>query len=306
MSAQQKYEAALENLPPSGGGGCHTALLGVANLGVHAGLADEQILDDLREHVYGGRVVSDSEILEAIAKARGDRSRGPFTPMPKPTALTTPHYLERLLNRGAGTTLADLMNTSPVPIPADPAAQAWLLLNNLYRDDDVIFIGTRYDKNVYRVADLRQAPNSAGIVKVPHIIPNPLSGNLAPTKSGKLSLRCDAAVADYRFAVVEFDNIPKEDQLAFWAAAPLPVVALIDSGKKSIHGWIRISGVKTADQWNDAVRIGLYEQRLAPLGVDRSCANPSRLSRLAGHQRDGGGLQQLIYLNPNPTPEGIQ
>ena len=245
MSPQQKYEAALENIPPSGGGGCHAALLGVANHGVHAGLEDQQILDDLRAHIYGDRVVPDSEIIAAIKKARGDHNGGVFRPSPKPRTVTGPRYMEKLLRRGAGTTIADLLAASPITIPTDPLAQTELLLKSLYRRHEYLFAGTTYRAAVLPAGDLLEQIKSYAGIGFPHFIPNPMTGQQGLTKTGRLSYRCDATVADYRFAVVEFDEIPKEDQLAFWAAVPLRVVALIDSGGKSIHGWIKIEGVRT-------------------------------------------------------------
>ena len=118
MKPIEKYQTALENLPPSGGGGCHPALLGVANLGILAGLTDQQIRDDLHANVYGGRVVTDSEIIAAIKKARGDHTSGGFKPQPKPQTITGPRYMEKLLSRGKGMTVADLLAFSPVTIPA--------------------------------------------------------------------------------------------------------------------------------------------------------------------------------------------
>jgi len=64
MNTQGKYQQSLTSLPPSGGGGCHTALLGVANHGVYAGIDPQQIHDDIRQHIHGTRQVPDSEIRE--------------------------------------------------------------------------------------------------------------------------------------------------------------------------------------------------------------------------------------------------
>ena len=60
------YNKALNSLPPSGGGGCHTALLKVANFGLNEKLSQEKIFTDLRAKVTGSRTVPDSEINDAI------------------------------------------------------------------------------------------------------------------------------------------------------------------------------------------------------------------------------------------------
>ena len=70
-----KYQKALVSLPSSGGGGCHTALLGVANHGVYAGIDPQRIYDDLCRRVYGSRPVTGREISAAIQKAISDKGK---------------------------------------------------------------------------------------------------------------------------------------------------------------------------------------------------------------------------------------
>ena len=65
----ERYRDALRNLPPSGGGGCHAALLGVANLGRLARSSREQVARDLAAHVHGTRKVTPREIEDAVNKA---------------------------------------------------------------------------------------------------------------------------------------------------------------------------------------------------------------------------------------------
>ncbi len=65
----ERYYNALRKMPPSGGGGCHRALLGVANLGRLAGVNRDQVLHDLAIHVHGTRKVSRVEIEAAVTKA---------------------------------------------------------------------------------------------------------------------------------------------------------------------------------------------------------------------------------------------
>ena len=107
-------------------------------------------------------------------------------------------------------------------------------------------------------------------------------------------------MADYRFCVVEFDSVPIDKQFAFWAAMitrNFPVAALVHSGGKSIHGWVRVS-CKNYQEWLQKVDNDLFQEMLIPLGADRMCRNPSRMSRLPGHfRREKGQWQKLIYLN---------
>jgi len=60
-NALVKFQQELTNIPPPGGNGCHSKLLGIANLGVIAGLDAQTIHDRLREHIP--QVKGESPIL---------------------------------------------------------------------------------------------------------------------------------------------------------------------------------------------------------------------------------------------------
>jgi hypothetical protein len=312
MSILEKYRKALGEIPAPGGGGCHTSLLGAANLGIMAGLTDGQLLPDIRANIpQGKRNVPDNEITAAIKRARMDCQpfdgatdyRPPQCAPPKPIEEAKPEYLQYLIEKGKGQTEADFWEASPIRLYDDPAQDARLLLETLYRPDDMLFIGERFSKEVRPAAEWIKHIVKHGTKGLPHIIPNPVTGQQHPDKSGKLSFRCDNAIKDFRYAVVEFDNLSREDQLAFWKAIPLPIAALIDSGGKSIHGWIEVGNVQTTEQWEQLIENKLYKHYLIPLGVDPACRNEARLSRLPGHFRsEKGNWQKLLYLNADHHP----
>ena len=60
--ALDRYNDELRQMPASGGGGCHSALLRVANFGRLAGVNPNQVAQDLAAHVHGARKVSRGEI----------------------------------------------------------------------------------------------------------------------------------------------------------------------------------------------------------------------------------------------------
>src|SRR3989442_446823 len=64
-----RYQSALDHIPPSGGGGCHSALLRVANYGRLAGVSPDRVANDLAAHVHGTRKVTGNEIAAAVRKA---------------------------------------------------------------------------------------------------------------------------------------------------------------------------------------------------------------------------------------------
>jgi len=305
----EKYQDALRAIPKPGTG-CHGALLSVANLGIRAGVSPEQIAYDLAHHIpRGTRTVPAKEISEAVQKAVNDAGMATgggrvYAPVPPPKpALDGPAYLRKLITRSDGATEADLWELSPFRIDWAPGPQdAVTVLRMLYRSDEILFCGGKYDTAVQSVRRWVAAIQAGAVPE--HIAPNPMTGRAHPTKDGKESFRSDSAVADHRFVVVEFDAITEAHQMAFWHSIIqgklLPVAALIHSGGKSVHGWIKVD-LPDAAAWDEVVRVELYgaSGRLTALGADKACANPARLSRLAGHKRDGSRLQRLLYLNPS-------
>jgi hypothetical protein len=132
----------------------------------------------------------------------------------------------------------------------------------------------------------------------------PLNGKRGKTKTGTDSFRSDACVARFSFATVEFDDISTAEELAFWQSIlnhKFPIACLIDSGGKSIHGWIATHCENVTD-WETKVEQELFGKRLTPLGVDSTCRNEARLSRLPGHCAPKRRLQRLLYLNPDISP----
>ena len=306
-----RYHERLLTLPAPGGNGCHVALLGVADLGVMAGMAPQQVFEDIRRAVPPGkRPVPDREIWDAVRRAVRDHETGPLAPhtsTPEPALPDAPMIRQGFIDKGAGAGEADFHDASDINIDWPPEEDAPRILSYLYRPDDLPFIGDRTDPGLMgaTIRPTREwgAHFGAGGQTFPHAIPNPLTGEAAPKKGGDgLTLRGDACVADFRYCTVEFDDLDRDSQLAFWAAVDLPICALIDSGGKSIHAWLdvrRLAEVRTLEEWDLHIRDRLYKQTLIPLGVDSACSNPSRLSRLPGHFRtEKGKWQRLLYLSP--------
>lgn len=113
-----------------------------------------------------------------------------------------------------------------------------------------------------------------------------------PIKQGDYSGR-DDSVSIYRHVLVEFDSRPKEEQYAIFKQSNLPISALIDSGGKSIHAWVRIDA-KDEAEWRDR-RQAVFDY-LSDYEPDAMTKNPSRWSRLGGIMR-GAKEQTILALN---------
>ena len=300
-----RYQNALNQIPPPGQG-CHTSLLSVANHGLFAGVDPEVLFNDIKSAIPPGtRRVPDREIRDAINKALADHHQGGFIPKPRPVSLVKdgPAAFRQLIAGAEIKTLADLWESSPVRLLDDPQGDPVLLLRSLFADDDLVFVGERHQPGVLgdsiRRAEDWIAYFRAGGKPFPHILMNPLSGRPMPTQSGNaMTYRGNNNIAAYRYALVEFDGAEIEDQVGFFTTLKLPVVVLIHSGRRSIHGWVdiqKLAPVSTSEEWATEIKDRLYGKWLVHLGVDSACSNPARLSRLPGFLRDGQ-YQKILWL----------
>jgi hypothetical protein len=134
------------------------------------------------------------------------------------------------------------------------------------------------------------------------IRPNPVQQH----GSGRDGAVRDCDVTSYRFCLLESDDLPLDLQLSLWARLPLPIAAIIDSGGRSVHAWVRLD-CDASEEYRAMVN-RIYT-RLAQFGLCRSNKNPSRMSRLPGACRTigkrGDGGQRLLYLNPEPRETAI-
>lgn len=114
-------------------------------------------------------------------------------------------------------------------------------------------------------------------------------------------------VTALRHVLVEFDReangatVPKDEQLRLIRQSGLPVSALIDSGNKSLHAWVRVDA-KDADEYRQ--RVERVWELFDGKALDRQNRNPSRLSRCPGGRRTVDGevrVQQLLAIGIGAT-----
>lgn len=106
-------------------------------------------------------------------------------------------------------------------------------------------------------------------------------------------------VTDFKFALVESDEMEIDKQNAIIRELELPVACLVHSGKKSLHAIVRIDA-DTYDEYRKRVDY-LYDVcRKNGLKVDTQNRNPSRLSRMPGVMRNG---QKQFLVDTNVGKE---
>ena len=298
--AAERYAEEIRRCPHSGGG-VHSWLMTVCNLAAIAGIPPMEAEAEIIRAMTRPPSPS-SEVSAAIRKAFSEFVPGfdyapRHFPAPKPKPL--PQTAQKFIQRGDGAEESDWWEASPVRIDWEPGPEdALAILRTLYAPGEFVFCGERYGAEVKTAGDWMRRIEKGSPVP-PHWIPNPLTGDEHPTGSGTLSRRGDSAVASFRFAVAEFDGLSKPDQLAFWwGFRTAPIVALIDSGGKSIHAILRVDCATRAD-WERDIEGKLFPSVLCLLGCDPACRNESRLSRLPGHfRREKNAWQRLLYLSP--------
>lgn len=106
-------------------------------------------------------------------------------------------------------------------------------------------------------------------------------------------------VVSFKFALVESDAMPIDEQISMYRKLELPIAALVHSGHKSVHAIVRVDAANH-DEYRKRVTF-LYDF-LASRGVkvDTQNRNPSRLSRMPGVTRNGQ-VQKLLGVNIGRT-----
>lgn len=105
----------------------------------------------------------------------------------------------------------------------------------------------------------------------------------------------NANVTDFRYALVECDDISLEKQYSLIKQMQLPVACLVHSGGKSIHAIVKVNAIDKED-YAKKIKF-LYDAcEKSGLKLDTKNKNPSRLSRMPGVERNGK-KQYLIATN---------
>lgn len=102
-------------------------------------------------------------------------------------------------------------------------------------------------------------------------------------------------VTEFRYALVESDNMDIEKQNAIIRELELPIACLVHSGGKSLHAIVKVD----AADYNEYRKRVDYLYNVCQkngLKVDTQNKNPSRLSRLPGIERNGN-KQFLVDTN---------
>ena len=281
-------------------------LLGIVNHAVNACLGDDEIMQSILEN-SGTPPLSEEEVARALEKVREERgeSNGRLARIPcgrrakVPAVQPKRGIVRALINECGDDGLEGLVSLSPVQLPEgdgddERRQRATLFLSRLYLPGDLLFVGGLTDTAVRPQTELVASLASMSPDLWPEYMgSNPFNG-----------ARRKANVAAFRFAVMESDPMPLEDQARFWCALArrkaLPVAAITYSGNKSLHALLRLDAPSLEEF--DRYWARLSARFASPLDppcerFDASCRNPDRMTRLPeARNRKTGNLQRLLYL----------
>jgi len=296
-------------------------LLAICNRGLNAGFGDEEIERRILE-ASGNPPLSVEEVRRAIAKAHVNRDEGSAkhgnTPAADKTAdahKARPAFapqrgiVRKMIEEGHGT-WDDLAALSPVALPdgedeASRLLRAVTCVRTLYGARDRLCLGDLHSTTVKPreewVADMIESPLRTWPERMGT---NPFTGLVGKTTEGRDSTRCKATVATWRYALLEFDHLPLDDQRAFWIGIirrhALPVAAITFSGSRSLHGLVRVDAETEAGYsraWDKLQ--AFFASPLDPVEerCDTSCRDGSRMTRLPEASNvETGEVQSLLYL----------
>jgi hypothetical protein len=309
---------------PAPPGGRHNQMVRVAVSLIGQGITPEAVFAQLRSNY--DQTVPDKHIMDIVKWAAG-KSFTPCTPgsfkgkRPDPQAPVTREsaagWAKRFL-KGDSFSEAALWSASPWPLLNDFQTDAQALMAGLYDPQEHINIVSTYRVITDEAGNIAKAtPQGAGrtLTRTEWLAEMKRAGTpeskaggwvrmnpVRPKGSGTGGAITDADVTAYRFLLLENDLLPIADQVSVLAKLPLPISAILTSGGKSLHAWVKVDA-GNAEAYRSTAREILTA--LSPMGFDPGTKNASRLSRLPGTVRQIGGTgdkqQRLLFLNPHAT-----
>jgi len=113
------------------------------------------------------------------------------------------------------------------------------------------------------------------------------------TQDGRESKHALSNTGPRRFLVVEFDGGGFDQQAAILLhlAQYAPFVLVLDSGRRSLHGWFFCKETDDQSQLK-------FMRYAVSLGADKAMWTRSQFVRMPDALRDNGNWQRVIYFNP--------
>lgn len=208
----------------------------------------------------------------------------------------------------------DLAEASPIRPSEDWTQDGWLLVDQLFLPGECVNFVTAFQLKANRLGEMKPVPNGYGETEDKETLVSRWRTKGMPHSDAGGWMRMnpiedgisDACVRAFRHILLEFDSVTIDLQLALLCKLPLPISAILTSGGRSLHAWVKADCQDLKSYKETSARL---LDSLKMFGLDHKNKNPSRLSRLVGVTRTLGasddGRQRLLYLSPNPEQKAI-
>ena len=270
----------------------------------------------------GHRAPVDDEIEKAVAEVYSTKRKAKKIKWSQPDEVDDDTLKTNLARRGiTSMSEAELMESIGTTPACDDVAD---FLKRFFKGVDLAYVGDLYSGEIALVDEWVKSEKKIKKKGYNQLVCNPMKriltaaelaekkydekGEPVLTKTGRHKLKYGNAGRCYEFAsdtldVVTYENdtVAPEVQFAVIAYITkcLPLVAIVDSANKSYHATFSAKGVPKKD-------IPELRQMLVNLGADRAVVNPIHLTRLGCVQREGKGLQRVLYLNEDARSQSVE
>lgn len=272
---------------PLDGKGLHPSLFAAAAFFLEEKRSREKSFAKLREacNEVDDRYVSDREIWEAVdcayRRITGEISPGPIWPR-------CDHQFRLEILKLYSADIAKLK----LNIPAD--APALTYLHSLYKKNDLLCIGkTAHEFRTVRLSEIPE--DNRDLWMCEFINPSPMSAHVGLTEADNWSAHAKTNTGPRVYSVIEFDvgRAQEHASILKYLATKLPLVMIVFSGGKSLHGWFKTSHVTES-------QVETFYKDAVMLGADPKMFSPCQFSRLPmGRHAGTHKTQRVICFNPN-------
>jgi hypothetical protein len=186
-----------------------------------------------------------------------------------------------------GGSLATLRESSPTRVESDKP-QTEEILKALFPGDP--FLCCAWSRHRF---DTRPLSNWYQLDKLQFLVPNPMKDRCGRTKEGKISAHTLDNTGPRRFLVIEQDegDLNRQAAILLHLAQIGPLVLVVHSGGKSLHGWFDCKNVTEE-------KLRPFMEYAVMLGTDPATWTRSQFVRMPDGLRENGTRQRVHYFNP--------
>lgn len=233
-----------------------------------------------------------NEILSAVQNSLGCawHLHGPSAPTPAPKWPKLNEEQRAAIVRD-GPALVDLWELSPVRLE-DNEQHTEQIIDRLFPGNPLLCCG----KSSHEFSTRPREEWRGELSKLQLIVPSPMRTRTGKTKDGRESAHTLHNTGLRRFLVCEFDGgtVDEHAALLLHLARYAPLVCVVHSGGKSLHGWFLVAG--QPDE-----KVLRFFRYAVSVGADPTTWTRSQFVRMPDGTRDNNGRRQTVYfLNFKP------